>query len=144
MRRRARKHFTSWPQYVAYWIEDGERQVDVADRTGIDQTTISRWLAGERRSITSQSVAKFARGYNRPVLEAFVAAGFLSESEAGLQTSDMPDWRKVSDAQLLAELQRRMRLRAVGSADSEGQANPDAPQHHGSSSDHDGGVAALG
>jgi transcriptional regulator with XRE-family HTH domain len=130
-KRRARKHFTSWPQYVSYWIEDDERQVDVADRTGIDQTTISRWLAGERKSITSQSVAKFARGYGRPVIEAFVAAGFLSESEAGLQTSDMPDWRKITDAQLLAELQRRMRLRSLDGGDDAGQAtdDDDAPHH---------------
>lgn len=98
----------SWPEYVAHWIEADERQIDVARRTGIDQTTVSRWLNGERRSITSQSVAKFARAYGRPVLEAFVVAGFLTEREAGISESDMIDWGLVTDEQLMQELRRRM------------------------------------
>lgn len=102
------EHFASWDAYIRTFIEPGERQVDVAQRTGIDQTTVSRWLNGERRSLTSQSVAKFARAYDRPVLEAFVVAGFLTAEEAGLTFSDLVDLSRVSDRDLLAELRRRM------------------------------------
>lgn len=134
--RKRRKHFTSWTQYVRYWIEDGERQVDVADRTGIDQTTISRWLQGETRSITSQSVARFARGYGRPIIEAFVAAGFLTAAEAGLKTSDMPDWQRITDQQLLDELQRRMRLYDEAARLFEGQDKPTSSADQESDDEH--------
>lgn len=87
-----------------------DRQTDVARKTGIDQTTISRWLnpQGGSPRISSQSVAKFARGYERPVLEAFVIAGFLTAEEAGMTTAEPHDLGQVDDAVLVAELQRRL------------------------------------
>src|SRR4051812_31925415 len=61
----------SWSAYVRAHMDPDERQVDVAHRSGIDQTTVSRWLNGGPRSvISSQSVARFARAHGRPVLEA--------------------------------------------------------------------------
>lgn len=99
-----------WSTYVRR-VVGTERQTEVARRTGIDQTTISRWLnpdgKGSQR-ISSQSVAKFARGYERPVLEAFVVAGFLTAEEAGVTTSEPPDLAQVDDATLVAEVQRRL------------------------------------
>jgi transcriptional regulator with XRE-family HTH domain len=103
-----RRSASQWTDYVQSVVEPGERQIDIAARTGIDQTTISRWLSGDQKSITPRSVALFARGYGRPVLEAFVVAGFLTESEAGLKISDVVDPRKLSDAVLLREVQRRL------------------------------------
>jgi transcriptional regulator with XRE-family HTH domain len=104
----------SWGDYVAKVI-GADRQSDVARKTGIDQTTISRWLSRSPRSerrISSQSVAAFARGYGRPVLEAFVAAEFLSPEEAGLKidpkTLVVTDLTKVDADDLVKELRRRM------------------------------------
>lgn len=98
-----------WTNYVKSVIEPGERQIDIAARTGIDQTTISRWLSSEQKSITPRSVALFARGYEKSVLEAFVYAGFLTEREAGLKISDVVDPHQLSNTALLREVERRLR-----------------------------------
>lgn len=99
-----------WSTYVRRVVGD-DRQTDVSRKTGIDQTTVSRWLnpqsAGSPR-ISSQAVAKFARGYGRPVLEAFVIAGFLTPDEAGMDAREPLDLGSVESAELLAELQRRL------------------------------------
>lgn len=100
--------FNDWTEYVLTVIEPGERQVDIARRTGIDQTTVSRWLNGESKAITPPSVRKFAIAYRRPVLEAFVVAGFLTSGEARLRQSDVIDWKSVDSEVLLRELQRRL------------------------------------
>lgn len=99
-----------WSEFVRDVIGD-DRQIDVAKKTGIDQTTISRWLnpeIGTTRRISSQSVAAFARGYGVPVLYAFVVAGFLDEEEAGVKVVE-PKLADVSTAAMLRELMRRQR-----------------------------------
>lgn len=103
-----------WSEYVRRVVGD-DRQTEVARKTGIDQTTVSRWLnphgKGSQR-ISSQSVAKFARGYGRNVLEAFVIAGFLTAKEAGMKpgapTDLGPDLRNTPSEAMFAELQRRL------------------------------------
>lgn len=99
-----------WSDWVRQVIGD-DRQVEVARKTGIDQTTISRWLnpeEGTTRRISSQNVAAFARGYGHSVLFAFVVAGFLTEEEAGVQIVE-PALAEVPEEQLLVELLRRQR-----------------------------------
>jgi transcriptional regulator with XRE-family HTH domain len=98
----------TWLDYVLAVIPEGTRQVDIARASGIDQTTVSRWMNGESRSITPASVAKFARAYDRPVLEAFVEAGFLSEKEAGIRVRAAPNLAKISSDALMRELARRL------------------------------------
>lgn len=71
-----------WSTYVRRTVGKDSRQRDIALRTGLDQATISRWLSGEVRTLTPATVTRFAREYDRPVLEAFVYAGLLSESDA--------------------------------------------------------------
>lgn len=71
-----------WRTYVRRTVGDGITQVDIAQRTGVDQTTISRWLSGGSRARTPDMVGRFARAYGRPVLEAFVYAGLISEGDA--------------------------------------------------------------
>lgn len=97
-----------WSTYVKHVVGD-DRQTEVARRTGIDQTTISRWLrpGSDAARISSQNVAKFARGYDRPVLEAFVVAGFLTADEADLKGQPL-ELAQVNSAELIAELQRRI------------------------------------
>lgn len=71
----------TWWTYVEAHAQ-GDRQVEIATKVGVDQTMVSRWKAG-KTSPQPEPVAAFARAYGRPVLEAFVAAGFLSAEEAG-------------------------------------------------------------
>lgn len=75
-----------WSAYVRS-VVDHERQSEVGRRVGIDQATISRWLNGGKPGRPDQ-VADFARSYDHitSVREAFVAAGFLTQEEAGLET----------------------------------------------------------
>lgn len=99
-----------WTTYVRR-VVGTDTQTQVAARTGINQTTISRWLnpdTSEGRRLSSQAVATFARGYGRDVLEAFVVAGFLEPEEANMATSEPVDLTEVPQAELLAEVQRRM------------------------------------
>lgn len=98
-----------WSTYVRQ-VVGHDRQTEVARKTGIDQTTISRWLRpseGTPTRISSQNVARFARGYGLSVLEAFVVAGFLSPEEAGMQGKPL-DIEQVDSDVLIAELQRRL------------------------------------
>lgn len=69
-----------WRSYVRR-LSDGDNQVTISKRTGIDQGTISRWLRDGTPS--PAHAAKFAQTYGGSVLEAFVAAGFLTPEEAG-------------------------------------------------------------
>lgn len=62
-----------------------------------------------------------ARTYGRPVLEAFVAAGFLDAAQASqsVQVDTKPDPRTLGDRELIDELVRRYDLtrRAAGHHD---------------------------
>ena len=105
---------TSWATYVRA-VVGKDRQVDIAAKTGVDQGTVSRWLhRGE--NITrpaAEAVRAFAAAYNRPALEAFVAAGFLEPDEADLERlSRRIELRDISDLELLDELRRRQVERA--------------------------------
>src|SRR5687767_2579856 len=71
----------TWPEYVRR-LSRGDNQVAIEARTSIDQGTVSRWLNGKTTPSPGQA-AKFAQSYDGNVLEAFVAAGFLTAEEAG-------------------------------------------------------------
>jgi transcriptional regulator with XRE-family HTH domain len=71
----------TWPEYVRR-LSRGDNQVAIEARTSIDQGTVSRWLRGKTTPSPAQA-AKFAQSYEGNVLEAFVAAGFLTAEEAG-------------------------------------------------------------
>lgn len=65
-------------------VVDSVPQQAIASRAGINQTTVSRWLNGSAPPTNPDKVAAFARAYpnHTTVLEAFVAAGFLTLEEA--------------------------------------------------------------
>lgn len=100
-----------WTTYVRR-VVGNHTQTQVAAQTGINQTTISRWLnpdSTQGRRLSSQAVAAFARGYDRPVVEAFVIAGFLTPAEANMSDNEpLLDLSDVPHDELLAEVQRRM------------------------------------
>lgn len=101
-------HTSRWWQYVTE-VGQGDSQAQLARRTGLSSATVSRWQASDPQP---RSVAAFAVAYGRPVLEAFVAAGFLTEDQARAQVV-RSDPTQMSDDELLAEVRSRM-ARPVG------------------------------
>lgn len=110
----------TWSEYVRATI-GSDQQVEAARKTSVNQTTISRWLNGGQAGAVD-NVAAFARGYRRPVLEAFLAAGFLSPEEAGA-TVTITRLEHPDDETLIALLAERLRRRAKES-DGDGDAAP--------------------
>lgn len=90
-----------WSVYVdAVAPREQHRQEDIAEASGVTQATVSRWLNGKVVPDRAVEVAAFAKAYGRNVLEAFVAAGLLSEDEIG---RGLP----ASSRRYLAELRER-------------------------------------
>lgn len=90
---------STWQDYVEAIVGE-DRQVDIARKAGVDQGTVSRWLVGregKNGGLSPATARKFARGYKRPVIEAFVAAGLLSPEEAGMKA---PTHRPLSRSTL--------------------------------------------
>ncbi|KAB2344823.1 helix-turn-helix domain-containing protein [Actinomadura rudentiformis] len=92
----------AWWDYVQQIA--GSNQTKIAERTGLSQAGVSAW---QSRTPKPETVTAFAHAYNRPVLEAFVAAGFLTADEAGVKELT-PSLAKISSGDLLAELSRRL------------------------------------
>ena len=86
----------SWPEYVRR-LSRGDNQVAIESRTSIDQGTVSRWLRGKTSPSPAQA-AKFAQSYDGNVLEAFVAAGFLTAEDAGIPPAAPQGFAAMVDA----------------------------------------------
>lgn len=83
---------------------------DIAERTGLDASAVSRWKKHTDQQPTAQSVVAFARGYNRPAIEALIAAGYLTDADLVIMGS-VPLVRSISevpDSEFIAEMQRRL------------------------------------
>jgi transcriptional regulator with XRE-family HTH domain len=105
----------SWWEYVQR-ASGHVTQKDIAEATGIEQSSISRWKVDQTRPKADAAVA-FARGYGRPPVEALVAAGYLSEKEVSGVVEVAPSTSELSIDVLLAEIRRRVvrNERVVGS-----------------------------
>ena len=116
----------SWWTYVAD-ASGTESPKEMSARTGIDGPNFSRWKAGHVPKV--DLVAKFARAYRRPVLEAFIAAGFLTEDEAKVRPAAAPDYSQLSNDKLLELVRSRMQDEGGGEGDagSTPQTSPPAP-----------------
>lgn len=109
----------TWWQYVQE-VAGGSSQIEISKKTGISAAAVSRW---QRAVPQPDTAALFARTYQRPVLQAFVAAGFLTADEAAA-TITVPDIGQLSADDLLAEVRRRMREEVVGNAEHPAPMNP--------------------
>lgn len=96
----------SWWEYVEHLMPSA-RQQDVAAAAGVTAPTVSRWSRREQ-GVDPRAAAAFARANGRPVLEAFVAAGFLTSEEANETPTATPSLGSLTDEQLLHEVRRRM------------------------------------
>ena len=86
----------TWPEYVRR-LSRGDNQVAIEARSSIDQGTVSRWLRGKTTPSPAQA-AKFALSYDGNVLEAFVAAGFLTAQQAGIPPAAPQGFEAMIDA----------------------------------------------
>lgn len=104
---------TRWWKYVTETIQ-GRTFKEAAKIAGFDQSAFTRWKDGA--AAKPEFVVKFARAYNRNVLEALVEAEFITEQEAGLQKVNVPDIRsalRLAPEEWLAdEVLKRMRAGA--------------------------------
>lgn len=66
----------SWAEYVRR-VTAGMSQNLVAEKTGVAQTNIGRWLRGDTGAPRAENVIGFARALGLEPLEALVAAGYL-------------------------------------------------------------------
>lgn len=97
---------TRWWDYITEIIGDSTYS-QAATKAGFDKSAFTRWKKGARAD--PDFVVKIARAYNANVLEALVAAEFITEAEAklreikvgGIALSD------ASNQQLLDEIMRR-------------------------------------
>lgn len=112
----------AWREYVLS-VTDGDSQILIRAKTGIDQGTISRWLNVDRTrsSVSAETARKFATAYGRPILEVLVNAEVLTEKEAGykagpVQTVDDVLTSVLVDraTRIVAELGRRLADGPVG------------------------------
>lgn len=94
----------NWWTYVMD-VSGGGSAAEIAKRVGISGPSVSRWRDSAPKP---ENVAAFTRAYGRPVLEGFVAAGFLSKKEAGEQPAGKPSLADLSNDELLMEIGRRM------------------------------------
>ena len=97
----------SWPEYVRA-ISGGAINAEIAKRAGVTGPSVSRWFS-QGSLPDPATAARLARSYDRPVLEAFVAAGFLTSEEAGERPSAPPSLVSLTDGELIEEVSRRMK-----------------------------------
>lgn len=90
-----------WITYTAT-VSDGATLSTIARKIGISHSTVSRWSNTDPKP---KDVVAFARAYGRPVLEAFVAAGFITESDAQARPASLS---VLKSTELLEELRRRI------------------------------------
>lgn len=85
---------SNWARYVRRISGDaGGSQIE--QKTGIGQSNVSRWFTGT--TPTPAHAAKFAQSYDGNVLEAFVAAGFLTREEAGMPPAPLVNFEAIVD-----------------------------------------------
>lgn len=93
-----------WWQYVQS-IAGGEAQTVIAQKVNLSPASISRWQTFAPKP---ENVVTFAKAYRRPVLEAFVAAGFISADDAKVRPTASPSLEALSSEELIQELSRRL------------------------------------
>lgn len=102
----------SWREFVVATM-GADQQQEAAAKASLNASTISRWLnTGKPGEATN--VAAFARAYGTSVLEAFVAAGFLSADEAKARPQRAPDFTQLTNDELLELVRARMREEGEG------------------------------
>src|SRR4051794_7186526 len=95
-----------WARYARDLTSD-EPQGSVGRKEGINGSTVHRWRNGSGPGRHAE-VAALAVAYDANVLEAFVAAGYLTPEQAGVPPKAPPDWATVSNEELLEQIAVRL------------------------------------
>lgn len=82
-----------------------------AEKAGIEQSSLLN--RRKRGGVTAEDVIAIARAYNRPVVEALVATGFLTSNEA-FDSNMRSTLAEASDANLANEILRRLQNGQAG------------------------------
>lgn len=95
---------SSWLHYVGLTTK-GMRNMDIARTMDVARTTVDRW---NKHAPELPSIKKFADAFDRPLVEALLAAGVLTPADL----EPYPGWNieALTDEELLNELLRRARL----------------------------------
>jgi hypothetical protein len=112
----------SWWRYVEQHKGDAD-QAQIASWAGVNASTVSRWKTGKQAAGPEAAVA-FARARRRPVLEALVAAGFLTEKEAKVRPAGTPDLSQLTNDELLKLVRARMEERGEHGGDTAATKDP--------------------
>lgn len=99
----------TWPEYLSA-ITDGAPGARIAEKTGIPESTISRWFSGKAEPRPKQ-VLVVARAYNQHPVQALIAAGYLDEDDVDIQTTEPRrlQIRNFTDLEMAEETLRRIR-----------------------------------
>ncbi len=119
---------TRWWQYVSRITPDGATATEVADKAGFDKSAMTRWKNGSAPD--PYFVVKLARAYERPVKEALVEAGLITEEEAALTEVEVgadDALRGATDGALLEELRQRL-ANVGGNPEDAVNFEPEAPR----------------
>lgn len=74
---------TSWGAYVRRVAGPHASQAAIAYRSGVSQNVVSRWLQ-ETALPKPVTALRFAHAYKRPIIETYIAAGWLTENDVDL------------------------------------------------------------
>ncbi|MDB5716464.1 MAG: family transcriptional regulator [Sphingomonadales bacterium] len=106
----------NWKAFVNE-TRGNDLQKDVAAKTGVNASTVSRWLSSGEPG-TADNVIAFARAYKVEPLGALIAAGMLTEDEAKARPARRPDLTKFTNDELLELVHSRMQGGSGEHADS--------------------------
>lgn len=96
---------SNWSEYVST-VTHGVGIDAAGARVGISGSTISRWRSGKAAPRNPAEAAALAVAFGADVLDAFVAAGFLSPEEARRPAT--MDLKAVPARALADEVKRRL------------------------------------
>lgn len=105
-------HVSRWPEWLRAQLEErGWNQTDLKNRSGVNDSQISRWLAGKNHPGLAK-IRAVCQALGVPPVEGMIAAGhLLPEDVVGTAVVIRPRTTgpgDLSDSELLAELARRL------------------------------------
>ena len=95
----------TWWAYVKHVAPTATNKV-IGEAAGLTASSVTRWASGAAPD--PSSAAAFARAFGRPVLEAFIAAGYLTPEEAGERPAKPHALAHYSDDELVDDIRRRL------------------------------------
>lgn len=98
---------SSWGEYIKKYSH-GDPQGVIAEKMGVDTSTVGRWLKGSTGQPEAEKAINFARQYNRSPVEALIHAGYITADEIGQAVETAGSMKDVSDEALIGELGGRL------------------------------------